>query len=326
MNLPGSGVPEGWRVLVWNANPTIDVVSVVPTVRLGAVHLATEQTFSAGGKGTLVMRGLSTLGIEYLGLTPIAGPSGDLVAKLMRQEQLASEFSQVSGSTRAAVTVVDGNGVDTNVNGPGPDVHDELWRLHVTRVATLLSTARYDAVIIADRPPLTADLDDLARVCRAAAEQGTRVALDVEQPYLEVGLTTKPWLVKINRAEAAAVAAPRKSAQDVSLRQLVDALLRLGAENVVLTDGPGVVEAALRGERLAGKPPAVSVRSAIGCGDAFLAGLIYGLSEGERSVDDALRCAIAVAAASAEDLRPGFFSPERAADLFVHVEVWHTFR
>lgn len=312
------------RVLVWNANPTLDVVSIVPSVRLGEVHLATEQTFSAGGKGTLVMRGLNALGVDYLGVTPVAGPSGDLVEQLIREEGLTSEFSRLRGSTRAAVTFVDGGGVDTNVNGPGPSAHDDLWRGHVERMSTLISSTSYDVLVIAGRPPPSADPADLGRLCRLAAEHGMHVVLDVAQPFLEFGLAERPWLVKVNRAEAEGVATPKRPEQAVPLPELADGLVARGAENVVLTDGPDPIEARLLGQPLVGNPPKVDLRSAIGCGDAFLAGLLYGLIDVNAGAGEALRWAVAVAAASAEDLRPGFFSLGRAEHLLPSVKVWRS--
>lgn len=312
----------GRRILIWNPNPTLDVVSVVPSVRLGEVHLAIEQTFSAGGKGTLVMRGLNVLGVDYLGTTPIGGPSGDLVGQLIREEGLTCEFSRVRGSTRAAVTLVDGGGLDTNVNGPGPSVHDDLWRRHIERISALISSTSYSTFVVAGRPPLSADPTDFGRLCRLAAEHRMRVVLDVAQPFLKFGLAERPWLVKVNRAEAEGVAMSKRPEQAPPLRELVDRLVARGAENVVLTDGADPIAARLLGQPLVGKPPTVDLRSAIGCGDAFLAGLLYGLTGVNPGAGEALRWAIAVAAASAEDLRPGFFSSERAKCLLPSVEIW----
>jgi tagatose 6-phosphate kinase len=68
-------------------------------------------------------------------------------------------------------------------------------------------------------------------------------------------------------------------------------------------------------------PPVVKVASAVGCGDAFLAGLLFELSAGELQVEEIIRSATAVASASAEHPQPGFFEPRRAAALRTSVEI-----
>ena len=43
-------------ILVWNPNPTLDLVSSVDSLSFGNVHRSDVQAISAGGKGTLVVR------------------------------------------------------------------------------------------------------------------------------------------------------------------------------------------------------------------------------------------------------------------------------
>jgi 1-phosphofructokinase len=311
------------RTLVWNPNPTIDVVSELASLQVGRVQSALKQTFSAGGKGTLVMRGLSALGVAYDGITPIGGPSGEFAAELMRSEGLNCEFTRVNGLTRAAVTLAEANGVDTNVNGPGPVVDDSLWKGHVDLVETLVQSQAYDTFVVAGRPPLGADATDLARVCQSAAKAGLRAVLDLAQPFLEVGLEAAPWLVKINQLEAAACCAGESRSEIDALTdyELVDELKQMGAQNVVLTSGPRRIFGDLLGVRVAADPPAIELRSAVGCGDSFLAGLLYALRVDSNDVANAVKWAAAVASASAEDLRPGYFSVDRATVLLSFVRV-----
>jgi 1-phosphofructokinase len=301
-------------ILVWNANPTLDVVSEVEALRVGQVHRAEIQGFSAGGKGTLVVRALTVLGVECLGVAPVAGPTGELVARLFEHESLPFEVIEVSGHTRAAVSIVDREQLtDTVINGPGPETQDEAWSSHVESVVRRVESGAFGMLVIAGRPPLTSDGAELVYVCDRAASSGVRVVVDVSSPVLEVVLPTRPWLVKVNLQECRAVLAAL--GDESGGNDPVAALQRLGAHNVVLTDGPNVIRGDLLGKPFAASPPAVRVRSAVGCGDCFLAGLLHGLRARHEDHEEAVRWAIAVASAAAETSQPGYFSVGRADEL-----------
>lgn len=294
-------------VLVWNPNPTLDVVSVVRTLSPGTVHRAHRQLLTPGGKGTLVVRGLRLLDVECEGVTPLAGQSGALARALLEAEQLPFRVSDVSGMTRIAVTVADEeNGGDTVINGPGPDTADAPWRQHVSLVREMIASSRFRYFVIAGRPPLSTELRQLRTLLEAAEKAGVKTVVDMSSPFLEECLRSRPWLVKVNRLEAQEVAGTAAAGPDLAHR-----IRALGARNAVITDGPARIYAELLDQSWAVDPPVIDLASAVGCGDAFLAGLMAGLAHDATSGGTALRSAVSAASASAEDLRPGFFSPAR---------------
>jgi fructose-1-phosphate kinase PfkB-like protein len=67
-------------------------------------------------------------------------------------------------------------------------------------------------------------------------------------------------------------------------------------------------------------PPGVSVVNTVGCGDCYLAGLLYGFAR-RGEIKDILRYAAAVSAAAAENPLSIGFSPERAKRLLGEVAV-----
>lgn len=306
------------RVLVWNPNPTLDVVNTVATLSPGDVHRADTQLLSAGGKGTLVVRALSLLGAACDGVAPLAGVTGSVVRDLFLQERLPFRTSAVSGVTRLAITVTeDRDSRDTVINGPGPQTDDDPWRAHLSAVMELIESGEYGYFVIAGRPPLSTPITDLLSLTHAAHANGLRTVYDMSSPTLEACLAGEPWLVKINVTEARQ-ALVRQAAAD----ELVRALMGRGARNVVLTDGPGTIHGSLSGDRFAARPPNVDVVSAVGGGDCFLAGLLFEISRGQTRVEEVIRTAAAVASASAENPQPGFFAPPRAEALRGSVVVY----
>lgn len=310
--------PDQQRLLVWNPNPTLDVVNTVANLSPGAVHQADRQLLSAGGKGTLVVRALKRLGADCLGAAPLAGHSGDIVRELLEQESLPFRLSSVSGRTRLAITITDRRtGSDTVVNGPGPETNDTRWDDHLALVDDLIRTGGFSHFVIAGRPPLSAPIAKVLGVARGASANGLRLTFDMASPTLQGCLPSNPWLVKVNIQEA-----QMALDQDASGPELVRLLIERGVQNVVLTDGPDTIYGSLMGIAFAARPPAVDVLSAVGCGDVFLAGLLFELSTGQVRVDEIVRTATAVASASAERSQPGFFDLARALALrdFVAVD------
>jgi 1-phosphofructokinase family hexose kinase len=299
-------------VVVWNPNPTLDVVSEIDDLTAGAVHRARSQTLSAGGKGTLVVRALSRLEVRAVGIAPVAGVTGELVSRLIGEEGLPMETTAVSGATRAAVSIVEGaTKRDTVINGPGPATDDALWDEHIAAVLRLLHRVKPRYFVIAGRPPLSAGATAASRLLKEATRLDIKTVLDVSSPILEALVTDEPWLVKVNADEAA-------TALDESLGAsgpaLIKAMRFMGARNVVLTDGTRRIYAVVDGQSVEALPPMATTVSAVGCGDCFLAGFLHGLLQ-ESGTIAALRIAAAVAGAAAETLQPGDFEVGRAFSL-----------
>ncbi len=297
-------------LLVWNPNPTVDVASEIASLRVGDVHAASEQTVSPGGKGTLVLGALAQLQTDCLGIAPIAGVTGRVFEALVRERELPMEVTAVDGMTRVAVSLVERTrAAATVINGPGPQTDSRAWLRHVARVEELAGSGTFKYVAVAGRPPTTAPDDLTARICRVARGAGAKTVIDVASPVLENALRERPWLVKVNLLEAEQVTGPSADALQAAAR-----LKGAGADHAIVTDGPHPVGADFMGEQVLVAPPVVATRSAVGCGDCFLAGILHAL-HAPVTASAALYQAIAIAAAAAETLAPGDFKLARASEL-----------
>ncbi len=68
------------------------------------------------------------------------------------------------------------------------------------------------------------------------------------------------------------------------------------------------------------RPPKVNVYNTVGCGDCYLGGLLHGFERG-MNIEDTLRYATAVSAATAESALSVFFDVARAEELLDQVDV-----
>jgi fructose-1-phosphate kinase PfkB-like protein len=118
---------------------------------------------------------------------------------------------------------------------------------------------------------------------------------------LREALRERPWLVKLNEAEAGELLGRPVAGESAAVTAASD-LLAGGAETTIVTRG--VAGAVIARADVAWRvgPAPTQGRYAVGSGDVFLAGLAAGLLEGGEIVDAAR---LATGAAAANALIPG---------------------
>jgi fructose-1-phosphate kinase PfkB-like protein len=149
--------------------------------------------------------------------------------------------------------------------------------------------------VLAGSLPPGAPEDTYARLTRQLHELGVCVALDSSGPSLVLGCAAGPDLVKPNEVEARQLLGADHS---VDWTARIGELLALGPKRVLLTLGAGgALWASAQGVWQA-PAPAITEVSAVGAGDAALAGALYGL-QGGLAENECLRWAVAAGSAKA---------------------------
>ena len=128
--------------------------------------------------------------------------------------------------------------------------------------------------------------DFYAEIVKAARQQGAKAALDASGAYLREGIKAGPDLIKPNETEARDILGwePRDKAEAV---RAVEELNGLGVDCVMLTLGKAGGFVCREGRVWQGIPPAVDVKTTVGCGDAALAGMVWALGRG-KDLEEAL--------------------------------------
>jgi fructose-1-phosphate kinase PfkB-like protein len=156
-------------------------------------------------------------------------------------------------------------------------------------------------VLLSGSLPPGAPADAYRRLAAQAVAAGARVVVDTDGPPLVAALEARPWLVKINAAEASATTGlPTANRRDVTAA--ARRLIQIGAEQALITMGiDGAVLVTPDGAWSVGQVPVIGPYS-VGSGDALIGGFVAALSRGEH-----LRTALGhgAAAATANALIPG---------------------
>lgn len=282
-------------------NPALDRRVVLRSVELGRVNRSSSVEVSAGGKAANVARAARALGaqVRYIGF--LGGYTGATLGLGLGALGVEVDAVTTAAPTRMNFALADDHGI-TEVLEPGSSPSaSELAELKTRCRLAFQACGSNGVAAFSGSMPQGLNVELYAELIELARIHGLHVILDTSAPWLAPGLAARPDWIKPNREEAEALLArplekPTQAA--AAVRELVArgpdaAIITLGADGLVGLAGRSVLMVT---------PPAVEVRSTVGCGDATVAGLAVALERGYSSTEQlvfAAACGVANCAAPA---------------------------
>jgi 1-phosphofructokinase family hexose kinase len=187
----------------------------------------------------------------------------------------------------------------TILSDPGPNIDSKSVNELRERLTERLQAG--DWLVLAGSIPPPLDGTVYVDIIREAAKRGVHTVLDADGEALAAGANARPEMVKGNRRELERLLG-RHLDDETSTLKAAREVQDSGIGCVVVTRGREGAVATTNQEYLRGVAPRVRAVSAVGSGDAFLAGVVLTLSRGGR-IDEALR--LGIAAGTASVLNPG---------------------
>ena len=262
-------------ILTVTCNPALDCTMVLSAPLAGGVNRAARQTIRCGGKGVNVSAMLRALGLDSTATGFSAGFTGEALEREVRRMGVFPDFVRLkTGLTRVNVKLR-GEG-ETEVNAPGPAPDEEERSALAAKTAAL---GDGDVLVLAGTVPHGMPGDWYARLLAPLKNRNVLTVVDAEGDLLRTALPCRPFLVKPNREELAALlGAGMENLDDVR-----DGALRvreMGARNVLVSLGPqGCLLADETGAVRYLAAPDGRVRGAVGSGDSMVAGFLAGWLE-----------------------------------------------
>jgi 1-phosphofructokinase family hexose kinase len=311
-------------ILIAGPNLSLDNVIEVPSVSMGGVHRSVREDTRGGGKGPNVARALAATGARATVVSLAGGPTGRAAVDLLAGEGLDVVSVNCEGMTRSCLTVLSG-GAATVFNGSGPQIDTETWARYEKEVRARLPEG--GVLVISGSFPPGAPHDAAQRLVQEAHRRGCFTICDTSRLQLQRALTARPGIVKPNLEEAMGILAGRDEelveASDPSLQRSARAARALrdeGAQVALVTAGASGAAWVFEGGAKAVRPPRVNVVNPIGAGDCLAAGLACGHVNG-RPLEDSVKLAAAMAAASCETFAAGVLDFARAQQLLSEVSI-----
>lgn len=249
-------------------NPSLDRTIEVAELARGSMVRATSTRLDPGGKGVNVARALAAHGIETSAVVPLGGATGAEITALLQHDGINVCAVPVSGSTRSNVSLVEPDGTVTKINEPGAELTAADLLAVVEGVLSIADGA--DWVVACGSLPPGVPADFYARLGKLVP---ARFAVDTSGAALVAAVEASPALIKPNRGELASlvgfpietVADAVRAASSVRASGVDAVLASLGVDGAVLVDQTGIRY---------GDSPVDRRRSAVGAGDAMLAGYL----------------------------------------------------
>lgn len=296
-------------------NAAMDRTLSVPNFQLGQRHRASLGFASAGGKGINVARALKHIGVPVVCTGFAGGRNGTQIVEDLTSDGILNDFVRIRGESRTSVAVLDPiSNAYTEINEWGPDVAGDELEMLREKLAYLTQGASF--VVFAGSLPRGVDAEFYAEMIREANRRHVLTVIDAEGEALRLAVEAEPYLVSPNVREAEALVGHEFNDDD-DLTNGLDEIAAVGARNVLITLETGCY-ALLRDDREEHRVRALAPRleavSRVGAGDTLLAGFIAAREAG-RSVEEAVRSAVAAGAASVVEAGPGRFDPREASRL-----------
>ena len=279
-------------------NPVLDRIVEVEELIYDDVNTVVKEKKYPEGKGIDVSRVIKELGGQSIAMGFVGGYNGlEIIGRLVN-EGIICDFTKIHNESRAHITIFQRKKkLQTLLSTLCPAISqievDEFFR----KVQEIPANSY---VVISGNTPQGMSDSFYAQLITTLKEKDVKVILDTDEEALKRGAAAGPYLIKPNIHEFGRLV-------ETNVNEVEDIIkyakpYRDKIKYIVVSMGARGVVGISREGNFHVIPPKINVRSSIGAGDSFVAGIIFALSE-NTPFEDAL--ALGVACGTASALNPG---------------------
>ncbi len=267
-------------ILTITLSPALDVLTSIDQVSDTHKMRCGPTLKHPGGGGVNVTRVLHRLGANCVALYLTGGVTGERHHKLMHAEKVRCHVMPIDEETRESFSVHEtSSGHDFRFVLPGPNVSTAESEAVFDYVAQHMP--KKFLVISGGLPPGVPN-NFYARLTALAKQHGVRVVLDTNGPALMEALKVGVYLFKPSLREL----------RDLTGQELPDTDSQVAAARILIEQGQAEVVAVSLGQDGAllvshdecwqARSIEVDVKTTIGAGDSFVAGMVWSLARGDK--------------------------------------------
>jgi tagatose 6-phosphate kinase len=284
-------------------NAAIDKTYYVAHFIRGESHRTTRMYAEAGGKGINVARTLMQLGERPMTTGFLGGSNGAFISKELQRLGIPHDFVEVNEESRLCLNIIDeAQFSTTEVLESGPTISAselEQIKIKISRLAKQSEIVSFSGSV-----PKGVSSTIYAELIEIAQKEGARVFLDTSGEALQKGICSLPFFIKPNEKEITDLTG-RQAETEEELIQSIGALMEKGITCVTVSLGEQGSITGFEGRIYRAKAPQLQVVNTVGCGDAFVAGMLSGFYR-KASIEDCLRLATAAGSANALSNQAGY--------------------
>lgn len=287
-------------IVTLTLNPAIDGAAEAEVVRPINKIRTSNETYDPGGGGINVTRVIKELGGDSVAVYLAGGATGGVLDELLGSRGIARRRVPISQNTRVSHVVYErSTGLEYRFIPEGPEVTEREWQ----RCLAALDGIEWDYLVASGSLPRGVPADFYARLQDIVTARRGKLVIDTSGEPLRAAMEHGGiHFVKPSHGEFEKLLGLKLDAAEAIAEAAAVEVKRGRAEIIAVTLGHEGAVVAHAGGTMFLPSPKVTVRSASGAGDSFVAGMVYGLAM-ERPLEDAF--ALAVACGSATVLSPG---------------------
>lgn len=277
-------------IVTVSPNPSMDRTMSIDRLPHGDIVRSHRSYSEPSGKGVNVAVALHANAIDVVTVLPAGGFTGVQITGMLSDLGVPHVAVPIAQEIRSNVSLVEPNATVTKINEVGPSL-DDAEAASLIRAA-LEHVGADDWLVLCGTLPDGAVERLYIDLVEGAHGRTARVAVDTSGEPLRNVLPYGPDLVKPNAGELAELTGRSletlgdvvDAAQELRRRGARTVLASLGSDGAILLDDSGCYFGQARVDR---------VVSAVGAGDALLAGFLAGGANGPRALREGLTWAAA---------------------------------
>ena len=302
------------KVQILNLNPSFDHTGILKNPVDDDVVRVDEVFALASGKGIDVARVLNTLGYhDYVVANILGGGVGKLIEKGLKDEEINSWNYWIDKDSRINYALVrEAEEKTLMINEDGPEISPSAKKEFLDNLFEWLEKGQI--MVLAGSAVAGISDKDIVSILQKAREKDMYIIVDISKSYLKACIEEEFDLLKINNEEFATA---YKEKYDYSFKNKEDYVKVMENEKLkkaIITFGKEGSLLYHKGKVLFGHNEKIFSHYAIGSGDSFLAGYIYGFVNDYTEIE-ALKLAMACGAANTRQYGAGVLKYEHVKEI-----------
>lgn len=266
------------RIVTLSLNPAIDQTARVPNFTAGRVNRVEWEQSDAGGKGVNVASFLADAGFAVAATGLLGSANAEPFAELFARKGIEDRCVRLPGRTRVNVKIVDAvldQVTDINFPGLAPAPAD-LERLEAVIDPLCADT---DWFVLSGSLPAGVPIAIYADLVTRLKGLGKSVVLDASGAPFAAAVGCGPDIIKPNIDELSELTG-RSLGSHEEVLAAARGLIERGVGLVAVSMGADGALFCERDAAVLAIPPAITVKSTVGAGDAMVAGIVAGTLRG----------------------------------------------
>lgn len=305
-------------ILTITINPLLERRIFYEKIYPGKDNRALKEEFAAGGKGINVSRQLNYLGLKNSSYTFLGGNNGKILRSILTRENIDYSSVPTKSETRSADLVIETKEKRiTTFFGVNSSITKEESDEFKNKLEKMIQNC--SIVVFSGSSPCK-ETDDIFPYGIELANKHDKISiLDTYGEHLVKCIEESPTIVHNNIHEVE-TSLSLKLENETDKLNFLNHLYSKGIKMAFLTDGDNPAYSSKYDFHYKIIPPQIDAIDATGSGDAFVAGIVYGL-EHSLVYDEFIKIASALGAANAASWNTCSVSLEQMNVLLENVKV-----